>query len=60
VVGITDRGELKGLTGKELTTLNQMISNVCSQKIDPNIIEAWVPGLAELLKVARKRRSKWI
>jgi ATP-dependent DNA helicase RecG len=36
-VGITDQGELKGLTGKEVTALNQMISNVCSQKIDPNI-----------------------
>jgi ATP-dependent DNA helicase RecG len=37
LVGVTDRGELQGLTGKEIAVLNQMISNVCSQKIDPNI-----------------------
>jgi ATP-dependent DNA helicase RecG len=37
LVGVTDRGELQGLTGNEIAALNQMISNVCSQKIDPNI-----------------------
>ncbi|MGD9155043.1 MAG: ATP-binding protein, partial [Bacillota bacterium] len=37
LVGVTDWGELQGLTGNEIAALNQMISNVCSQKIDPNI-----------------------
>ncbi len=37
LVGVTDRGELKGLSGEEVSNLNQMISNVCFQKIDPNI-----------------------
>lgn len=37
VVGVTDRGEIKGLTGPQVSSLNQMISNVCSQKVDPNL-----------------------
>lgn len=37
LVGVTDRGQIKGLTGEEVARLNQMISNVCFQKIDPNI-----------------------
>ncbi len=37
VVGVTDRGEIKGLSDEEVCRLNQMISNVCTQNIDPNI-----------------------
>lgn len=37
VIGVTDQGEIKGLTSVEISNLNQMISNVCSQKIDPNL-----------------------
>jgi predicted HTH transcriptional regulator len=35
VVGVSDDGELIGLTLDKVAHLNQMISNVCSQKIDP-------------------------
>lgn len=35
VVGVSDDGELIGLTLDKVNRLNQMISNVCSQKIDP-------------------------
>ena len=37
LVGVTDRGEIKGLSGEEVSNLNQMISNVSFQKIDPSI-----------------------
>ena len=36
-VGIADDGSIKGLTKEAVGKLNQMISNVCSQKIDPSI-----------------------
>jgi predicted HTH transcriptional regulator len=37
LVGVTDQGLIEGLSGEEVTGLNQMISNVCFHKIDPNI-----------------------
>ena len=36
-VGVSDDGSIKGLTKEEVGKLNQMISNVCSQKIEPSI-----------------------
>lgn len=37
LVGVTDSGEISGLPKEEVSRLNQLISNVCSQKIDPSI-----------------------
>jgi ATP-dependent DNA helicase RecG len=37
IVGIDDDGQIVGLTKQDVSELNQMISNVCSQKVDPNI-----------------------
>jgi predicted HTH transcriptional regulator len=37
LVGVNNNGEITGLTPGEVERLNQMISNVCSQKIDPTI-----------------------
>lgn len=37
IVGVSDEGNVIGLTKEEVAKLNQMISNVCSQKIDPPI-----------------------
>lgn len=37
IVGVSDNADVKGLTRDEVKRLNQMISNVCSQKIDPPI-----------------------
>ncbi|MDQ2086925.1 putative DNA binding domain-containing protein [Herbivorax sp. ANBcel31] len=37
LVGVNDIGEITGLTKENIARLNQMISNVCSQKIEPTI-----------------------
>lgn len=37
LVGVNDNGEIIGLTKNEIARYNQMISNVCSQKIEPSI-----------------------
>jgi Predicted transcriptional regulator containing an HTH domain and an uncharacterized domain shared with the mammalian protein Schlafen len=37
IVGVSDNNDIKGLTGDDIKRLNQMVSNVCSQKIDPAI-----------------------
>ncbi|MBS3976485.1 MAG: putative DNA binding domain-containing protein [Syntrophomonadaceae bacterium] len=37
IVGVSDSGDIKGLAKDEIKRLNQMISNVCSQKINPPI-----------------------
>lgn len=37
IVGVSDSGDIKGLTKEEVKRLNQTVSNVCSQKIDPAI-----------------------
>ncbi|MCK4260397.1 MAG: putative DNA binding domain-containing protein [Halanaerobiales bacterium] len=36
-VGVSDDGKIKGLSFEEVGKLNQLISNVCSQKLDPPI-----------------------
>lgn len=36
-VGVNDRGEITGLTKENISQLNQMVSNVCSRKIDPTL-----------------------
>ncbi len=36
-VGVSDDGTIKGLSFEEVAKLNQNISNVCSQKLDPPI-----------------------
>lgn len=36
-VGVSDSGKVKGLTKEDVARLNQMVSNVCSQKIEPSI-----------------------
>src|SRR6056297_1313967 len=37
IVGVKDTGNIDGLTPLEISKLNQMISNCCSQKIYPTI-----------------------
>ena len=37
IVGVDDSGNIIGLTKDDVSKLNQMVSNVCSQKIDPSI-----------------------
>jgi predicted HTH transcriptional regulator len=37
IVGVKDTGDIRGLTPLEISKLNQMISNCCSQKIYPTI-----------------------
>lgn len=37
LVGVNDDGRIIGLSKGDITKLNQMISNVCSQKIEPTI-----------------------
>src|SRR6056297_1074286 len=37
IVGVNDTGDIDGLTPLEISKLNQMISNCCSQKIYPTI-----------------------
>lgn len=37
LVGVNDKGEITGLTKEDIIKLNQMISNVSSQKIEPTI-----------------------
>ena len=37
IIGVNDDGNIVGLSSDEVKVLNQMISNVCSQKIDPSI-----------------------
>lgn len=37
LIGVSDDGKVTGLTFDEVTHLNQMVSNVCSQKIDPTV-----------------------
>lgn len=37
IIGVNDDGDIVGLSSDEVKVLNQMISNVCSQKIDPSI-----------------------
>lgn len=37
LVGVTDKGEVKGLDHQYIAGFNQMVSNVCFQKIDPSL-----------------------
>lgn len=37
LVGVSNQGAIKGLTAQNVDELNQKISNVCSQKIDPPV-----------------------
>ncbi len=37
IVGVNDKGEITGLLKEDINSLNQMVSNVCSQKIDPSV-----------------------
>ena len=37
IIGVNDDGNIVGISSDEVKVLNQMISNVCSQKIDPSI-----------------------
>jgi len=37
IVGLTDDGQVKGLSREDIRKLNQWISNVCSQKIAPPV-----------------------
>lgn len=37
IVGVSDTGDIKGLSTEEVAKINQMISNVCTQKIEPQI-----------------------
>lgn len=36
-IGVSDDGEVKGLLGTDVARINQMISNVCTSKIEPQI-----------------------
>ncbi|MEW6654299.1 MAG: ATP-binding protein, partial [Bacteroidota bacterium] len=37
LVGVSDHGDIIGLTGEQVGILNQHISNACSQKINPPV-----------------------
>jgi len=37
IIGVSDNGDIKGLAKEDIARLNQMISNVCTQKIEPSI-----------------------
>lgn len=37
LVGVSDHGDIIGLTGEQVGILNQLISNACSQKINPPV-----------------------
>ncbi len=37
LVGVSDNGEITGLSGEDVSRLNQMVSNVCSQKVEPSL-----------------------
>ncbi|MDK2824760.1 MAG: ATP-dependent helicase RecG [Clostridia bacterium] len=37
IIGVSDTGDIKGLSTEEVAKINQMISNVCTQKIEPQI-----------------------
>lgn len=37
LVGVKDNGEIAGLSFEQVSRLNQLISNACSQKIDPPV-----------------------
>lgn len=37
IVGVSDKGIINGLNAEEVGRLNQLISNICTQKIDPQL-----------------------
>ena len=37
IVGVSDDGEITGLTKEEIHKLNEWVSSTCSQKIDPQV-----------------------
>ncbi len=37
LAGVSDDGEIMGLTKEDIQKLNQWVSNACSQKIDPQV-----------------------